>query len=74
MSARNLQRIFKQETGITLQKYMQLVRILRSIELIDTNNFTRAKSLIKSVTKVCLLLQRLILLLRKQNLNENNSF
>ncbi len=40
MSARNLQRIFKQETGITLQKYMQLVRILRSIELIDTNNFT----------------------------------
>ena len=40
MSARNLQRIFKQETGITLQKYMQLVRILKSIELIDTNNFT----------------------------------
>lgn len=40
MSARNLQRVFKQETGITLQKYMQLIRILKSIELIDTNNFT----------------------------------
>lgn len=40
MSTRNLQRIFKQETGITLQKYMQLIRILKSIELIDANNFT----------------------------------
>lgn len=40
MSTRNLQRIFKHETGITLQKYMQLIRILKSIELIDANNFT----------------------------------
>ncbi len=40
MSVRNLQRIFKQETGITLQKYIQLIRILKSIELIDTNYFT----------------------------------
>ena len=40
MSVRNLQRIFKSETGITIQKYMQLVRILKSVELIDTMNFT----------------------------------
>lgn len=40
MSIRSLQRIFKQETGITLQKYMQLIRILKSIELIDTQQFT----------------------------------
>lgn len=40
MSERNLQRIFKQETGITLQKYIQLIRILKSIELIDTKQYT----------------------------------
>ncbi|WP_326983525.1 AraC family transcriptional regulator [Chryseobacterium sp. MYb264] len=40
MSVRSLQRIFKNETGITLQKYHQLVRILKSIELIDTKQFT----------------------------------
>ncbi len=40
MSVRNLQRIFKNETGITLQKYMQLIRILKSIELIDTKQYT----------------------------------
>ncbi|WP_313215204.1 helix-turn-helix domain-containing protein [Soonwooa sp.] len=40
MSARNLQRIFKQETGITLQKYIQLIRIVKSIELIDLKRFT----------------------------------
>lgn len=40
MSVRSLQRIFKQETGIPLQKYMQLIRILKSIELIDTNHYT----------------------------------
>lgn len=40
MSARNLQRIFKQQTGITIQKYVQLIRILKSIELIDTGEFT----------------------------------
>lgn len=38
MSVRSLQRIFKNETGITLQKYLQLTRILKSIELIDTKN------------------------------------
>ncbi|GEN65899.1 AraC family transcriptional regulator [Chryseobacterium rhizosphaerae] len=40
MSVRSLQRIFKNETGITLQKYLQLTRILKSIELIDTRQFT----------------------------------
>ena len=40
MSVRSLQRIFKQETGITMQKYMQLIRILKSIELIDTKQYT----------------------------------
>ena len=40
MSARSLQRIFKQETGITLKKYLQLTRILKSIELLDTDQYT----------------------------------
>ncbi|MDR2284515.1 MAG: AraC family transcriptional regulator [Sphingobacterium sp.] len=40
MSVRSLQRIFKQETGITVQKYTQLIRILKSIELIDTQQYT----------------------------------
>lgn len=39
MSVRNLQRIFKQETGITIQKYQQLIRILKSIELIDSRQY-----------------------------------
>ncbi|WP_413513174.1 helix-turn-helix domain-containing protein [Myroides odoratus] len=40
LSIRSLQRLFKQETGITLQKYTQLIRILKSIELRDTQAFT----------------------------------
>lgn len=40
MSVRSLQRNFKKETGITLQKYLQLVRILKSIELLDTGQYT----------------------------------
>ncbi|WP_185156434.1 AraC family transcriptional regulator [Chryseobacterium sp. Tr-659] len=40
MSVRSLQRTFKKETGITLQKYLQLTRILKSIELIDTKKYT----------------------------------
>lgn len=40
MSVRSLQRIFKNETGITLQKYLQLTRILKSIELIDSQQYT----------------------------------
>ena len=40
MSIRTLQRTFKRETGVTLKKYVQLIRILKSIELIDTNQYT----------------------------------
>ncbi len=40
MSTRTLQRVFKQETGITIKKYVQLIRILKSIELIDDNQYT----------------------------------
>ncbi|UWX61890.1 AraC family transcriptional regulator [Chryseobacterium oranimense] len=40
MSVRSLQRNFKNETGITLQKYLQLVRILKSIELMDAGQYT----------------------------------
>lgn len=40
MSVRSLQRIFKEQTGITLQKYGQLIRILKSVELIDTRQYT----------------------------------
>lgn len=40
MSVRSLQRIFKQKTNITLQKYLQLIRILKSIELLDSKEYT----------------------------------
>lgn len=40
MSARSLQRNFKAETGITVQKYHQLIRILKSIELVEQEKFT----------------------------------
>ncbi|WP_185248304.1 AraC family transcriptional regulator [Chryseobacterium bernardetii] len=40
MSGRSLQRIFKMDIGITIKKYIQLVRILKSIELIDKKQYT----------------------------------
>lgn len=40
LSIRTLQRLFKKETGITLKKYIQLIRVLKSIELIDTKQNT----------------------------------
>lgn len=40
MSVRSLQRNFKNKTGITLQKYHQSVRILKSMELIDSQQYT----------------------------------
>ena len=40
LSTRSLQRIFKQETGISLKKYVQLIKILKSVELIDSKQFT----------------------------------
>lgn len=40
LSTRSLQRIFKKETGISVKKYVQLIKILKSIELIDSHQFT----------------------------------
>lgn len=40
LSTRSLQRIFKKETGISIKKYAQLIKILKSIELIDSHQFT----------------------------------
>lgn len=40
ISSRSLQRIFKAETGITVQKYHQLIRILKSIEMIGQGKYT----------------------------------
>lgn len=40
MSVRTLQRKFRQQTGITMQKYLQLIRILKSVELLDQKQFT----------------------------------
>lgn len=40
MSSRSLQRIFKSETGISLKKYIQLIRIVKSIELINSKQLT----------------------------------
>lgn len=40
LSVRTLERIFKQETGITVQKYIQLIRIIKSIELSDSGKYT----------------------------------
>ncbi|WP_158960504.1 AraC family transcriptional regulator [Myroides fluvii] len=40
LSTRSLQRLFKRETGINIQKYTQLIRILKSIELHDTQRYT----------------------------------
>ncbi|MCY0976661.1 AraC family transcriptional regulator [Chryseobacterium wangxinyae] len=40
MSVRTLQRSFKKETGITIQKYLQLVRILKSVEFLDAQKYT----------------------------------
>lgn len=40
LSTRSLQRIFKKETGISIKKYAQLIKILKSIELINSDQFT----------------------------------
>ena len=40
VSLRSLERIFKKETGLTLNKYLQMVRIIKSLELLSTNEFT----------------------------------
>ncbi|WP_293915677.1 MULTISPECIES: AraC family transcriptional regulator [unclassified Sphingobacterium] len=40
LSLRSLQRIFKSETGITLAKYIQMVRVIKSVELLGTGRYT----------------------------------
>lgn len=40
LSQRSLERIFKKETGLTLNKYLQMVRIIKSIELLSSNEFS----------------------------------
>lgn len=40
LSERSLQRIFKAETGITIKKYIQLIRVLKSVQLLSDRKFT----------------------------------
>lgn len=40
LSSRSLERIFKKETGITLSKYQQMLRIIKSLELLSSGNLT----------------------------------
>lgn len=39
-STRTLERLFKVETGITIAKYVQLVRMIKAVELLNQNQFT----------------------------------
>ncbi|UKB86228.1 AraC family transcriptional regulator [Chryseobacterium sp. MEBOG06] len=40
LSLRTLERIFKKETGLTLIKYQQMLRIIKSLELLSSGSFT----------------------------------
>lgn len=40
LSLRTLERIFKKETGLTLTKYQQILRIIKSLELLSSGNLT----------------------------------
>ncbi|WET50154.1 AraC family transcriptional regulator [Chryseobacterium indologenes] len=40
VSSRSLERIFKKETGLTLSKYQQMLRIIKSLELLSSGNLT----------------------------------
>ncbi|MDR0266277.1 MAG: AraC family transcriptional regulator [Sphingobacterium sp.] len=40
LSLRTIERLFKKETGMTLAKYQQLLRIIKSLELLSTKQFT----------------------------------
>lgn len=40
LSLRSLERIFKKETGLTLMKYQQILRIIKSLELLSANEWT----------------------------------
>jgi len=40
LSLRTLERIFKKETGMTLNKYQQILRIIKSLELLSSGDLT----------------------------------
>jgi len=40
LSLRTLERIFKKETGLTLSKYQQMLRIIKSLELLSSEHLT----------------------------------
>lgn len=40
LSLRSLERIFKKETGMTLSKYQQVLRIIKSLELLSSGDLT----------------------------------
>ncbi|MFP3831402.1 helix-turn-helix domain-containing protein [Chryseobacterium sp. SIMBA_028] len=40
LSSRTLERIFKKETGLTLSKYQQMLRIIKSLELLSSGTLT----------------------------------
>jgi len=40
LSLRSLERIFKKETGMTLSKYQQILRIIKSLELLSSGDLT----------------------------------
>lgn len=40
LSLRTIERIFKKETGLTLSKYQQMLRIIKSLELLSANKWT----------------------------------
>ena len=43
MSLRTMERLFKKETGLTASKYLQLIRIIRSIEFLGEQKITIAE-------------------------------
>ncbi|MGL6125997.1 helix-turn-helix domain-containing protein, partial [Chryseobacterium artocarpi] len=40
LSFRTLERIFKKETGLTISKYQQMLRIIKSLELLSSGHLT----------------------------------
>ncbi len=47
-SERSLQRLFKKETGITLAKYIQYIRVMKSIEWLGSGQYTVSETAFKA--------------------------
>nr|WP_315028761.1 AraC family transcriptional regulator [uncultured Chryseobacterium sp.] len=47
LSSRTLERIFKKETGLTLSKYQQMLRIIKSLEFLSSNDLTISETAYK---------------------------